>query len=719
MISKGYDLHKKGPIACWDEGFSIGNGKLGALVYGDESVCFSLDRAGLWDNRAAPQTMEKGFTYANMVRLVKSGKEEDWSEFLRLFDECSVFSTPTKINAGKLIFDIAVNENTEFFLNIRTGEVCVESDGRTLRSFAVADGKLGVAFADGDVSLRIEFPPYYYQTLGYAKPKVFKVGETTVYAHKNVNCVFGVAYRIRREKNGTQILYYVFDEKNEELAIKDIEATFAIGDVSYAALFQQHKKWWRSFWAESNVCLPDKEMERAYYLSYYFFGSGNRSGSYPMPLQGLWTACDGELPPWKGDYHHDTNTQFTYISYLRANHVETGKCFVEYLWDNKSVYERFAKDFFGVEGILVPATSTADGKPIGGWPMYTLSPTMSIWLAKSFDDYYRYTGDESFLLNKAEPFFEGVGKAISSLLQERNGKLYLPLSSSPEYGDCTREAFLEWSNNDLQLVRYLYEKLTEYCVITGKENTEYQDKLNKLDDFYIDKDDILLLDATSRVEKTHRHHSNLMCIYPLQTLKADGERNRKIIEENIKRLEELGTGLWVGFSFPWFASICSMIASANRAYFALKTFCRCFLGDNGFHLNGDFKYYGVSLAHYRPFTLEANYAYCDAIQNMLVQDHLGYLSLFPCVPDTWKNKKLSFRNFLTYNGVRIGASYENGKVTTFTISSQKQTELTIKNVFGQKNLRFSDGREICCETGQNFTLIVKGKVSLLYKNAKK
>jgi alpha-L-fucosidase 2 len=31
-----------------------------------------------------------------------------------------------------------------------------------------------------------------------------------------------------------------------------------------------------------------------------------------MPLQGVWTADAGGLPPWKGDYHNDLNTQMTY-----------------------------------------------------------------------------------------------------------------------------------------------------------------------------------------------------------------------------------------------------------------------------------------------------------------------------------------------------------------------------------------------------------------------
>ena len=79
---------------------------------------------------------------------------------------------------------------------------------------------------------------------------------------------------------------------------------------------------------------------------------------------------------------------------------------------------------------------------MGGWSQYALSPTMSIWVALSFDEYYLYTGDVLFLKEKAYPFFYEVGKAIMGLLEEKNGKLYLPLSTSPEIYDDTPEAYL-------------------------------------------------------------------------------------------------------------------------------------------------------------------------------------------------------------------------------------------------------------------------------------
>lgn len=75
-----------------------------------------------------------------------------------------------------------------------------------------------------------------------------------------------------------------------------------------------------------------------------------------------------------------------------------------------------------------------------------------------------------FLQNRAYPFFTEIGKAIAGLLEEENGKLYLPLSSSPEIHDNHREAYLKPNSNfDLALMRYLYGTLVGYADILNEK----------------------------------------------------------------------------------------------------------------------------------------------------------------------------------------------------------------------------------------------------------
>jgi hypothetical protein len=71
-----------------------------------------------------------------------------------------------------------------------------------------------------------------------------------------------------------------------------------------------------------------------------------------MPLQGVWTADAGSLPPWHGDYHHDLNTQLTYWAYLASNRFDHGLSFLDFMWSLKPVHEEFARFFLGLKVLL-------------------------------------------------------------------------------------------------------------------------------------------------------------------------------------------------------------------------------------------------------------------------------------------------------------------------------------------------------------------------------
>lgn len=128
-----------------------------------------------------------------------------------------------------------------------------------------------------------------------------------------------------------------------------------------------------------------------------------------------------------------------------------------------------------------------------------------------------------------------------------------------------------------------------------------------------------------------------MCLYPLHLINYDTPHHREIYSATVWDLEKYGSGLWVGFSFAMSAQIYAMMKKGNSAYEKLRAFCKGFVADNGFHLNGDFKGYGFSQFHYRPFTLESSFGFCDALHEMLMQDHVA-LEVFPAIPDEWPGR---------------------------------------------------------------------------------
>lgn len=692
MNLRRFDIKSESSILSWDEGLPLGNGKLGCLIYGENPLCLSLDRVDLWDSRPNPVTLEKGFNYENLIRLSKSDNEKDRVERARLFEKIyDEKPYPSKITAGRIELNFGNGEkNVRSRLCIGTGIAEIRGEKQRVQAFMHATRFVGMAKIEGNFTINLRVPAYISKTegkggLGYPLASIEKANDFTYYVqHTKTELSYGIfVLSVKKEKDA--YLYFTVakseDGVNKDFVAEAKKELSAVAEIGYEMLKNEHCRWWNKYWKKSEISLCDDALEKCYYRSWYLFGSCSRKGFYPMPLQGVWTADNDKLPPWRGDYHHDTNTQLSYGAYPKADRMEEGETFIDYLWKLKPQFEKFAKDFYGVEGLLIPGVSTIDGKPMGGWAQYSLSPTMTIWAAQNFDEYYLYTGNEAFLKQRAYPFFKEIGEAFLCILREENGKLYLPLSTSPEIFDDTEKAYLlPNSNFDLALMRYLFKTLIGYCVILGEDKSGYETALSKLDEISV-IGGYIALDKEHRLSESHRHFSHLMCLYPLHLINYDTKEHKKLYEAALKEEELLGTSMWVGFSFPMCAQIYAMAENGDGAYKKLRQFCDGFVAENGFHLNGDFKNKGYSSFHYRPFTLEASFGFCDALQETLLQDHQGYIHLFPALSEDEKRKSVSFRKFRSYGGVIVSAAAERGKLKSAEFTVKKRTQVRLKNTF--------------------------------------
>lgn len=733
MNLKKYDIVYDESIRNWDEGLPLGNGRLGALIYGDGPLRIAIDRIDIWDNRAKPGLEAKDYNYQNLRRLVLASevKNDDpyWQECQKIFKITLNNKTPypTKLTPGRMELDFGGNFMAKSAVSLQTAIANVELDGGktgSLEAFVCATENVGVVKTAGNYSLDFHIPNYISgdengnwaglssvseesetSCMQYPRAKIVSEGDFLFYEQKtHTDYRYGTVILRQKTADG-EILYFTVASSNEgENFIEDAKSHLRrMADMGYEALKSAHIAWWKRYWQKSEISLGDPLIEKIYYRSWYLFASTSRKGGFPMPLQGVWTADDDNIPPWKGDYHHDTNTQVSYQSYLKANHMDEGKVFVDYIWNTREKYKKYAKNFFGVKGYIIPATATVEGEPMGGsWIQYGLSPTMTIWVAQSFDEYYLYTGDKSYLKNRAYPFFREVGRAFEELLEDRgDGKLYLPLTSSPEIFNDDRRAYLDQSNFDQALLIYLYRTLKRYADELGLDASHYEEILSKLDGFAVDGH-TLMLDKKQLLPAAHRHFSHTMCLYPLHLINYDTEENKKIYEETIWHLELLGMGKWVGFSYGMCAAIYAMAEKGNSAYEKLCQFARAFVAENGFHLNGDYKRYGYTTFHYRPFTLESSFGFCDALHEMLMQDHQGYLHLFPAVPVDWKDHPISFKRLRTVGGTLVSARARKNRLTEVAFDSLKAGEIVLKNTF--------DGDTVILEQGgQKTTLAIADK----------
>ena len=705
-------------ISRWDEAVPLGNGKCGCLCWGSpEEIRFSLDRTDLWD-RTVLWEQNKEFTWKNLVKLAKAGNT---AKIREIFDAPYYYPSPTKLTAGRILLHFyGIDGEIESVLNLETAkaEMRFRSRKETVRIsvwvHAVEQGGIiEVEARETEFSVELKNPEFgekgtekeyvYCQeerqiSQGNLKdlkyPPVIKKqeGELQWFCQPvNDEFSYGVIVGRRKKDSVTRIVWKIVSSEDGdcwmEQGKQQVLGALSAGDE----LFDSHKKWWKDYFEESGICIPDKFMEKQWYMTNYLFASTSREGGVPMPLQGVWTADEGTLPPWKGDYHNDLNTELSYTHYLKANHLEEGRCFLDFLWSLFDEGRRFAGEFYGAEGCCLPGTMTIDGKPLGGWPMYSLSPSNQMWLAHAFGEYYRYTGDSKFLRERAYPYMKETGIFIQSLLEEtEDGYLVLPVSSSPEIHDDTERSWLTpVSNYDLALMIRLFETLEKLAGELGKtEELQWRHIRQRLPELSVNKNKVLMLSPDESLEESHRHFSNAMAVSPLGIIDYEGE-GKEIIDAVIADYERLGTSQWVGYTFAWMAHLYAVQGNGEKAAEYLRIFWENFCSCNGFHLNGDFRKKGYSQFTYRPFTLEGNMFSADALQEMLFQMKDGKIRLFPAVPKIWTEKQVSFYSFRGEKGILCSAEIFEGRKLSWKIYTENSVYIQIQyqeRLCGKKRL---------------------------------
>ncbi len=685
-VVEPYRLELAAPIKTWDEAVPLGNGLTGGLLWGSENtINLSLDRGDLWDERLPEIYHQDNWNYDTIRKLKAAG---DQAEISRLFDHpYNRVPYPTKLPGGRLVIHLDPSQQaTSFELDMRQAVGRVTLTKGQWECFFSATQPVTMARVSGP-PLSYEFlRPKGLDKLGYKAAEFGRAdGMTWMVQQAALGLKYAVVVASKRVGDETQLAVAITSNRDTEdpLTVGKRRVAAAL-DTGYDAMFKEHAAWWADFWAISSVTIPNARLQRHYNLVKYFYGAASRPDAPPMPLQGVWTRDDGNLPPWKGDFHHDLNTQMTYLPYHAAGLFDAGLSFCNYNWDLLPTYRKFAKDFYGVEGAAMPGVATLAGQATAGWAQYALSPTNALWVGQSFYLHWRYTMDRELLAARAYPWLKEITTGVVNLLQERDGKLYLPLSSSPEIHNNSLRAWVQPNSNfDLSLMQWAFEALSEMADTLGKteDAAHWRQLRGKLDDLLVDDGNVLMFAAGEPFNVSHRHHSHMMAIHPLGILHIEGSpRDRAVVRATLDRVHEHGTQAWTGYSFSWFSGVLARAGRAEEALKYLVDYERAFILRNGFHVNGDQIGAGLSRARYRPFTLEGNFLAMDAVHEMLLQSWGQRLRIFPAVSEQWADA--SFEDLRAQGGFKVSAARKGGRTVRLRITATVDQPLRLKNPFG-------------------------------------
>lgn len=686
----GYNLIFDKLASKWDEAMPLGNGMLGTLVWGKaDKLRLSLDRADLWDERKAIPDLN---TY-NFKWVQSQVDKKDYAIVQQKLDNPYDQTTPTKIPAAAIEFNISsLGKVVTNVLDIETARNTIKfQNGVIFNCYIHATKNQGFFGFENlnNIAILPELIVHNYvgnektnadnshggaglQKLGYLKGNIVNTLNAIRYNQPMTDGHFYEVF-IRWEKTGNKII-------GSWTVTKDAEATIPV--ISMKAKeptgWDTHTEWWADFWSKSSISVPDELLQKQYYLELYKLGSVAKKGAPAITLQAVWTADNGSLPPWKGDFHNDLNTQLSYWPTYTSNHLAEGKTFTDWLWKVKGESEKYTRAYFGVSGLNIPGVVTLSGYPMGGWIQYAMSPTVGAWCSQHFYWQWKYSMDRQFLDEQAYPYIMQSAMFLENITFLKDGVRVLPLSSSPEYNDNDITAwFKKWSNFDLGLAKFLFKAAKEVSLAKGNRKVadHWQTIANQLPDFEVNETGFTVAPGQN-LNSSHRHMSQYMAIYPLALLDYNKPEDKVRIDNSFRQLESKETRAWCGYSFSWMASLYARAYQADSALKQLQIFASNFCSPNSFHLNGDQKGGQYSDFTYRPFTLEGNFAFAQGVNELLLQSRDGYIEVFPSLPTEWKD--CSFKDLRAEGAFLISANYKNGKADSIEVFAEKGGELNIK-----------------------------------------
>ena len=643
------------------EGIAFADGVTGVLVWGGgDTVNLTVGRADLWDHRGGYDWLPSQ-SYANIVSLVQSGRKE---ELLGLFTNNPPPGwggryNPYMLPLGRVVVKVPGRTLTKGSLDTATGLGELEFSGgekvrlamsKKSRAFAM-EFPDGMAFDVSEVPATEQPVWDVLEKRGFEKARRFRheSGETG-----------GFIWRLPADLP----VWLAWRHAGRELCIATGRGD-GIGEARcrYDDVASESVEQWRSFWKEgARVSVPDKAIQEMFDYGMYRFGAMTDPDGVAAGLQGPWLEDDA-LVPWNGDYHFNINVQECYSPAYRGGHFANLMPLFRMVLSWRPRMRENARLFARIpDGYVLPHSVDDRGVCIGGFWTGTIDHASTAWVASMMFKYVKYSGDVEFLRKGAYDFMKGAMNVYLAMMEERDGRLSIPLGPSPEWGaDDVRMAVGRDPSFQLAAAHRLARNLIEAARLVGDGvDGPWLDVERRLPPFTGGEGGIQLFEGQPLAE-SHRHHSHMAGLYPFDTIaEADGKIDG-IVRETYRTWIRRGTGAWTGWCVPWASILHTHMGSADAAVSALHAW-RTFFNNPGHGSLHDAFRPGFTIADSHPkiMQMDGQCAAATAIMEMMAHETGGKVEFFRGCPDSWK--EVSFENLALSDGTRVSGRRHNGVV---------------------------------------------------------
>ena len=747
------------PAQYFEESLPIGNGRLGALVYGGTDSCFIyLNDITLWTGQ--PVDHSEGAGAAQWIPQIREALfKEDYAraDSLQLHVEGhnSAYYQPL----GTLLIEDLSGGSVSGYKRMLSLDSAVVSDhylldGKPVKReyFASAPDSLIAIRLTGSVSIRLSLTAQVPHKVKAKGNQLTLTGHAmgdpmesvhfcTILQANNKGGSVEVSDSLLTIRNAEEVVIYIVNRTSYngfdrhpvregapylEKAIDDIWHT---KNYTYQDFLQRHVSDYRQYYDrlqlrlgapavsgnELNVPtdrllaekLDDNYLETLYFqYGRYLLISASRTKGVPANLQGLW--APQLWSPWRGNYTMNINLEENYWPAFVANLAEMAEPLDGFVKALAANGRYTAQNFYGVNhGWCASHNSDlwAMTNPVGEEresPMWSCWNMGGAWLVETLWERYLFTQDKEYLKNVAYPLMKGAADFCLGWLIEHHGELITAPSTSPENEYINEKGYhgvtCYGGTADLAIIRELLLSVVTAGSLCGDNVTAYKTALNRLHPYTIGKEGDLneWYYDWKDADPKHRHQSHLIGLYPGHHLTAPDLQ--KAAEQTLIQKGDETTG----WSTGWRINLWARLHNNEKAYQIYRKLLTPVAPEGGEapnYVNGGGTYPNLFDAH-PPFQIDGNFGGTAGVCEMLMQSSYAKnhatIELLPACPKAWSEGAVS--GLCARGGLEVSFEWKGGKVRAATLKAKKKCTVTLLYNNQSKTLKLKAGQTLPVKT---------------------
>lgn len=405
----------------------------------------------------------------------------------------------------------------------------------------------------------------------------------------------------------------------------------------------------------------------------YLTISSSRPGSLPMTLQGIW--CEGMTPIWNCNYTINVNLQ---MSYWPAEAGALPEClrpvfdFLARLMENG---RRTAREMYGCRGFVAHHTSNlwAETAPTGGVYAAGLWPLGGAWLALHAWEHFLFSGDEEFLRATGYPILREAALFFCDfLILNARGERVASPSVSPEnwflLPDGSKGKMCEGTAMDDQVVRELFSAAIRAAELLGEDEAtreEWTRLRAELPPTRINRHGAIQEwhEDYEEADPGHRHLSHLFALHPGTQIDPWQAPELAAAAAHTLRRKLSFESDRTGWSLAWMANHFARLHEGAAAQRCLR------------RVLGEFTFPSL-MTSCPPLNLDAGFGMGSALVEMILQSHRGELHVLPALPASWTEGEIS--GLRARGGFTVSLKWQAGRLAWVKITAARAGECLLR-----------------------------------------